>query len=102
MDVVQFLEEPAVYFCQLMDFLDGVSLLHGFGNDENSFVGGFLQCLVDIVDAEFLVVDVAVHSLANHAESLLDDFLERAADSHDFADGLHARPQHAVDAAELA
>ena len=42
-----------------------------------------------------------MHALAYHAETLLDDFLEGAADTHDLAHGLHAGTNLAADTSKL-
>ena len=85
-----------------MNGVDGIALAHGLGYYEDALVGGFLQSFVDVVDAQLLVVDIAVHALPDHAQSLLDGFFEGAADGHHLAHRFHARTQLAVYAAKLA
>ena len=48
-----------------------------------------------------VVAHETMHALANHAETLLDDFLEGAADAHDFAHRLHAGTDLAAYACKL-
>ena len=101
-DAVELLEEPAVDFGEFVDLVDGVAGGKCLFNHEDALVGRFAEGSVDIVYLEFLVVDEAVHALADHAEALLDDLLEGAADGHHFAHGLHGGAELAVYAAELA
>ena len=58
--------------------------------------------MVDVVDCELAVACKSVHSLTDHAESLLDRFLEGAAYGHNFADRFHRRADLAAHAVELA
>ncbi len=101
-NVMEFLEEPAVYLRELVYLIDSVSGCKGFGDDEYALVGGFLQGFVHIVYLEFFVVYEAVHTLADHAEAFLDGFLEGAAYGHHLAHTLHGRADLAAHAVELA
>ena len=101
-DVHQLLQEPAIYLGQLVYLVYGVAGTEGFRDDENTFIGRLAQGLVDVGDDQLLVLHEAVHSLANHAQALLDGFLEGAADGHDLAHGLHRRAQLLVHTVELA
>jgi len=97
-DLLQFMQEPAVYACQLVDAIDGITLVEGLPDHEDTLVGGSPQSLVDIGHLQFLVVGKTVHALADHAEAFLDSLFECAADCHDLADRLHRRLELAVHA----
>ena len=101
-DVHQLLQEPAVNLGQLVHLVHGVAGAEGFRDDEDALVRRLTQRLVDVGDDQLLVLHEAVHALANHAQALLDGFLEGAADGHDLAHGLHRRAQLLVHAVELA
>ena len=84
-----------------MNLVDGVAGTHSLGDDEDALVGRLAQCLVNIGNLQFLVVNEAVHALTNHAETLLDNLLEGATDRHHLTYGLHGRTNLAVYATEL-
>ena len=88
-DMLQFLKEPLVDLRQLMYVVNGISLVHSLGYDKHALVGRLAQGGVDIVNLQLLVLHEAVHSLAYHAESLLDCLLEGASDGHHLADRFH-------------
>ena len=101
-DMAQLVEEPAVDLRQIVDLIDGVALVHGLGNDEDTLVRRLTQRRVDVVDLQLLVLHIAVHSLSNHAQTLLDSLLEVATDGHHLSDRLHGAAQLLVHTAELA
>ena len=101
-DVLQLMQEPFVYLCQVMDMVDAIALAHGLGDNKDALVGGFVQGRVDVGNFQFLVLYETMHPLPYHAQSLLQGLLECAADGHDLSDGLHRRTQFAVNATELA
>ena len=88
-DVLEFLEEPLVDLCKFVDLVDGVALMHSLRDDEHTLVGRLAQSCVDIVNLKFLILHEAVHTLTNHAQTLLDSLLEVATDSHHLAYRLH-------------
>ena len=100
-DVLQAGDEPGVYLGEFHDALDAVALFQRLGDGEDAQVGGMGQLVVEVVEGQALVAHEAVHALAYHAQALLDDFLEGAADGHDFAHGLHGGTDFAADAHEL-
>ena len=89
-DVHQLVEEPLVYLCQFMNLIYGISSTHCLRDNEDTLVGRFTQCLVDIGNLQFFVFYKSVHALTNHTKTFLDSFFECTADSHHFADRLHA------------
>ncbi len=101
-DVLQLIEEPLVYLGQVMYLVDGVSLVHGLGDDKDTLVRGLTERLVDIGNFQFLVLHKSVHALSDHAQSLLQGLLKVSSDGHHLADTLHRRAQLLVDATELA
>ncbi len=101
-DLLQLLEEPAVYLRQLMYAVDGEAVVECFLYHEDAFVGRGVQRAVHVIDLYLLVVGEAVHSLADHAESFLYGLLEGASYGHHLAHRLHARLQLAVHSPELA
>ena len=88
-DMLQLLEEPLVNLSQLVDIVNGISLVHSLRDDEDTLVCRFTKSSVDIRNLEFLVLNEAVHALTDHTETLLDSLLEVAADSHYLTDRLH-------------
>ena len=72
-----------------MYLVDGVTLVHGFRDDEHALVCRLTQCSVDVGYLKFLVLDKAVHALPYHAQTLLYGFLKVAADGHHLAYRLH-------------
>ena len=95
-------EKPVVYHCQFMDALHRISLPHGFGYDEDTLVGRFVQGLVHIGDDEFLVFHKAVHALPYHPEAFLYGFLESASYGHHLSHRFHAGAEHLVHSVKLA
>ena len=100
-DVLQLAQEPGIDLGQLVDAVDGVALLQRLGDGEDAQVGGMGQLVVEVVEAGAFVAHKAVHALADHAQALLDNLLEGAADGHDFAHGLHAGTDLAAHADKL-
>ena len=103
-DVLHRAQEPRVDLRQLVDALHGVALFQCLGDGEYAQVRGVGQLLVQVVEGQVVVPHEAVHPLPDHAEPLLDDFLERVPDGHDFAHRLHARadaPRHADELREV-
>ena len=82
----QLAEEPAVNLCEFVDAVYVVLLeVHGLGDYEHSLVGWFAKGCIYVCYLQFLVLYEAVHTLSNHAQSLLNGFLEGASDGHHFA-----------------
>ena len=79
----------------------GVTGAHGFADDEDAFVGRFVQSFVDVVDDQFFIFDEPVHTLAYHAEAFLYGFFESAAYGHHFSHRFHAAAQFAGYAVEF-
>ena len=100
-NVVELLEEPAVNLRQFMDLVDGITLVESLFDDEDSLVGGCLECGIHIVNLQFVVSDESVHALSNHTQTLLDNLFEGASDGHHFAYGFHAAAEFAVHSAEF-
>ena len=101
-DVFQLFQEPLVNLGEFVYLVDGIAFVHGFRDDEHAFVCGFAQCCIDVVDLQFLVFNKAVHTLSNHAQSLLDGLFEGATDGHYLANRLHRRAKFLVYAAKFA
>ena len=86
-----------------MDLLDSISCVQCLTDGEDTRVGGCLESLIQLVSGDLLrvVAYEAVHALPDHTQTLLHRFLEGAADSHDFPDGLHTTAELARYAVEL-
>ena len=86
-----------------MDLLNSVSCVQCLADSEDARIGRCLESLIQIVSGDLLrvVAYEAVHALADHTQAFLHRFLEGAADSHDFPDGLHATAELARYAVEL-
>ena len=84
------MQEPFVDFREVVYFVYCVSFAECFVNGENTFVGRFLQSVFHVLYFKIFVVYESVHSLSNHADTLLDGFFESPAYSHYFAYGFHA------------
>ncbi len=100
-DVLHPLDEPGVNLRQLLDALHAVALLQGLGEGEDAEVGGVSQLLVEVLEADMVVADEAVHALPYHPQALLQHLLEAASDAHDLAHRLHAGAYLAAYASEL-
>ena len=100
-DVFQFIEKPLVNLCQVMDLIDSVTLMHGFRDNEDTLVGRFTKCLIDIIDFQLFILNIAMHALTDHAQAFLNSFLEVTANRHHLTDALHAGAQLTVNTTEL-
>ncbi len=89
--ILHALDEPRVDLGQLLDALDGVAFLQSLGDGEDTEVGRIGKLLVQVVELGVVVAYETVHSLTDHAQTLLEHLLERAADRHDFTYRLHRR-----------
>ena len=87
--MLQLLEEPLVNLGQIMNLINGVSLVHSLGDDEDTLVSRLAQSSVDVRNLKLLVLNEAVHALTDHTQTLLDGFLEVAADGHNLPYRLH-------------
>ena len=89
-NVLQSFEEPRSNLGQLVEAIDGVTLFECLSQCKDAQVGGVGKLVVEVVKLGVFVAHESVHTLANHAEALLDNLFERTADGHDFAHRLHA------------
>ena len=89
-NVLQTVKEPLVNLGEFMNLIDSVTGAHSLGNHEDTPVGRFTERLIHIGNLELLVSHIAMSPLPDHTKTLLDSLLERASDSHDLADTLHA------------
>ena len=88
-DMLQALQEPDIYLGQFFNALHGIAFLQGLSDGEDAEVGRILQGIVEVVELRVVVAYESVHTLSDHAETLLDHLLETAADAHDLTHGLH-------------
>ncbi len=95
-DIHQFLKEPFINLCKFMHLIDGISCPESFRNYKNTFIGRFAQCLIEIRNNQFLVFYKAMHSLSDHAQSLLNSFFKSTSDGHHFPYRFHGRSQFLV------
>ena len=98
----QLFKEPAVYLCQRVHLVYGISGTEGLGDNEDTLVGRLAQRLIYVGDNKLPVLHEAVHPLSYHAQPLLNGFFKSTSDSHDLAHGLHARTQFLIYAMKLA
>ena len=101
-DIFQFAEEPGVDLGQVVDPIDRITFFERLGDREDTQVGRMRQFFFEVTEFQVAVADESVHPLPDHPQSFLDDLLERLADRHDLADGLHARSDLARNTGELA
>ena len=101
-DVLQFLQEPFVNLGQLMNLVYRVTCTHGFADHEDALVRRLSKGFVHILYNQFLILYEAMHSLANHAQTFLNGFLESTSDGHHLAHRFHGRAQLTVHTMELA
>ena len=87
--MLQLLEEPLVDLCKFVNLVDGITLVHSLRDDKHTLVGRLAQSSIDIFNLKLLVLNEAVHTLTDHAQTLLDSLLEVATDSHNLAYRLH-------------
>ena len=92
-DSVEFLQEPPVYLGQFVYLIDGISGTERFGDNEDTGVGRFMECLVDVGYHQLLVFHETMHALSDHTQPFLDRLFEGAPDRHHLAHRFHARPQ---------
>ena len=100
-DVLHPTDEPRIDLSQFVDPFHRITILKSLRDGENPEVCRVLQLFVEVGEPDVLVADEAVHSLSDHSQTLLDEFLETAADGHDLADRLHAGTDLAADSVEL-
>src|SRR5690606_25525232 len=95
----QFVKEPAVDLGQLVNFLDGVALIHSVRNGEHTLVRWKLQLLINrhqcigSVEAEICEID--------GPDSLLNGFLKSTTNTHDLTNRFHRRVEEVRDTGEL-
>ena len=87
--MLQLLKEPLVNLGKIVYLVYGIALVHSLRDNKHTLVGRLAQSCVDILYLKFLVLNESVHTLANHTQTLLDSFLEVAADSHNLTNRLH-------------
>ena len=85
-----------------MNLVHVIACPEGLRDHEDTTVSRFVERLVDIGDHQLLILDEAVHALADHTQALLQRLLESTADGHHLADRFHARAQLASHAVEFA
>ena len=101
-DVLQLVEEPLVYLCEVVNLLDRVAHVESLFHHQHPFVGGGFEGGIHIINLQFVIADKAVQTLPNHAETFLDGLFESASNCHHFAHRLHGRTQFTVNTTELA
>ena len=99
--MLQTLQEPFVNLGQFLNTVDSVTLLQSLGDSKDTQVGGVGQGIVQIVELRMIVAYETVHTLTNHTQTLLNHFLERASDRHDFANRLHRRTNQTAHTGKL-
>ena len=99
--MLQALQEPHIDLCQLLDALDGVTLFESLGDGKDTEVSRVSQLFVEVIELRMIVAHEAVHALSDHAQTLLDHLLKRAADTHNLAHGLHRRTDLTAHACKL-
>ena len=100
--MLQFIEEPLVDLRQFVDAVDGVfRQVHGLRDHEHALVRRLPKGGIDIGDLQLLVLHETVHPLADHAQTLLQGFLEVTADGHHFSHTLHRRTEFLIHTTEL-
>ena len=100
-DMLQTLQEPDINLREMFDALNGVTLFECLSDGEDTEVGRISQFLIEVVELRMVVANESVHTLTNHAETLLDHLLERAADTHNLTHRLHRRTDLTAHASEL-
>ena len=101
-DVLQFLQKPFVNLGQLMNLVYRVTCTHGFADHEDALVRRLAKGFVHILYNQFLILHETMHSLANHAQTFLNGFLESTSDSHYLTHRFHGRAQLTIHTMELA
>ena len=100
-NMLEFLQEPLVDLGELVNLVDGISLVHRLGDDEDTLVGRLPQSTVDILDVQLFVRHEAMHALSDHTQTLLDGLLEGTTDGHHLSYRLHATAQLLIHTMEL-
>ena len=65
-----------------MYLIDGISGTERFGDNEDTGVGRFMECLVDVGYHQLLVFYETMHALSDHTQPFLDRLFEGAPDRH--------------------
>ena len=75
-DILHALNEPRVNLGEVEESLYCVALLKSLSDGEDTEVGWVGKFLVEVVELDMVVAHESVHSLTNHAETLLKHFLK--------------------------
>ena len=74
-NILHALDEPRVDLGQLLDALDGVAFLQSLGDGKDTEVGRIGKLLIQVVELGVVVAYETVHSLTDHAQTLLEHLL---------------------------
>ena len=88
-NVFEFADEPRIDFGEFVNAVDCVALLQRLRNRKNAEVGRVCEFVVEVGKLGVVVANKTVHTLSNHPQTLLNQFLEGAADGHNFAHRFH-------------
>ncbi|CDB09433.1 uncharacterized protein BN744_00781 [Bacteroides sp. CAG:633] len=100
-NILQLAEEPRINLCQIVNAVDRIAFFQSLGNSKNTKISRMRQFVIKIIEMSTVVANKAMHTLANHTQTFLDNFLEATADRHDFTYRLHARTDFAAHSDKL-
>ena len=95
-DVFEFADEPRIDFGEFVNTVDCVAILQRLRNRKNAEVGRVGEFVVEVGKLGVVVANKTVHTLSNHSQTLLNQFLEGATNRHNFAHRLHRRTDFAA------
>ena len=89
-DMLQLIQEPFVYLCQLMNTVDIILWqMHRFRDYEDTLISRFAQSGIHIGNLQFLVLYETMHALSYHAQAFLDSLFKGTTNGHHLAYRFH-------------
>src|SRR4030042_2557434 len=83
------MKEPGINTGEIIYFFNGKAMFKCIGNYKYPHVGGFGQFLFDVAEFQVTVAHKTVHTLTDHAQSLLYGLFKSSANGHNFSHAFH-------------
>ena len=78
--VLQSLKEPGINFCKFYNTVNSITLFQRLGDGKDTQVCGVGQFVIKILELGMIITNKTMHTLSNHAQTLLDKFFKSASD----------------------
>ena len=91
-DILNLRQEPRIDMRELVHFIKGKAVFKGIAHVPDALRPRLAQLFLQFLAVGRMLVH-AIDADLQSAQGFLEGFLERAANGHDFADGLHLRTQ---------